>query len=173
VAVVPRLRLSRSWTTRQRRTGEDEDSYVFVDTLTFEAKAAAGGFLEHAEFLGECYGTPLPDHPVGQDLLLEIDLQGARQVRARYPDAVVILLVPPSPEVQRERLQGRGDDPAAMDRRVAKGIEEVAGLRLFCDHEVVNDEIDRAVAELAAIVECHRRRSEATSGDDRLPREGS
>lgn len=117
---------------------------------------AAGGFLEHATFLGECYGTPLPDPPPGRDVLLEIDRQGARQVKERFPDSVVVLLVPPSLQVQRQRLQGRGDDDGAVERRVATGVEEVADLRRICDHEVVNDDVDRAVAELVAILEHHR-----------------
>lgn len=116
----------------------------------------AGQFLEHAEFLGEHYGTPVPQAPPGRDLLLEIDRQGAGQVKERFPDAVVVLLVPPSVEVQRRRLRGRGDDEEAVERRVAKGADEVAELRRFCDHEVVNDDVDRAVAELVAILDRHR-----------------
>jgi guanylate kinase len=152
----PQLLLSRSWTTRARRPGEPADAYVFVDRPTFEAKVAAGGFLEHAEFLGNLYGTPVPAPHPQRDLLLEIDRQGAEQVRARFPDAVVVLLVPPSVEVQRQRLRGRGDDEAAVARRVAAGVEEVAALRRIADHEVVNDDVDRAVAELAGILEAHR-----------------
>src|SRR5581483_682208 len=97
-------RLSRSWTTRARRPGEPADAYVFVDRPRFEARAASGAFFEWAEFLGNLYGTPLPDPDAPGDLLLEIDLQGARQVRRQRPDATLILLAPPSPEAQRERL---------------------------------------------------------------------
>ena len=157
VAADPKLWLSRSWTTRRPRRGERPDAYVFVDREQFEAAVAAGKFLEHAEFLGEQYGTPLPDAPPGRDLLLEIDRQGAEQIRAQYPDAVVVLLVPPSVEVQRERLRGRGDDEAAVERRVTTGAAEVAALRGFCDHQVVNDDLDRVVAELLDILESHRR----------------
>lgn len=112
--------------------------------------------MEHATFLGECYGTPLPDPPPGRDVLLEIDRQGARQVKERFPNSVVVLLVPPSLQVQRQRLQSRGDDDDAVERRVATGVEEVADLRRICDHEVVNDDVDRAVAELVAILAHHR-----------------
>jgi guanylate kinase len=130
-----------------------------VDRQTFDRAAAAGAFLEHATFLGEAYGTPLPNPPPGRDVLLEIDRQGARQVKERFPDSVVVLLVPPSLEVQRDRLRGRGDDEGAVERRVATGVDEVADLRRFCDHEVVNDDVDRAVAELVGILDKHRQGS--------------
>jgi len=130
---------------------------VFVDRPTFEARRDAGGFLEWTEYLGNLYGTPVPDPHPGRDLLLEIEVDGARQVKARHPDAVVVLLVPPSVEVQAERLRRRGEDEEAVARRVAAGRDEVAALRRFADHEVVNDEVDRAVAELAGILELHRR----------------
>lgn len=131
---------------------------MFVDRARFDKAVAAGAFLEHAEFLGAGYGTPLPDPPPGRDLLLEIDRQGARQVKERFPEALVLLLVPPSVEVQRDRLRRRGDDEAAVERRVATGAVEVAELRALCDAEVVNDDVDRAVEELAAIIEEHRGR---------------
>ena len=117
----PGLWLSRSWTTRARRPGEAEDAYEFVDPDTFTAHAAAGGFLEWAEFLGNLYGTPRPEPPEGSDVLLEIDLQGARQVLAAHPDATVVLLMPPSPDAQRARLVARGDDPDHVARQAGQG----------------------------------------------------
>lgn len=154
----PRLWLSRSWTTRARRPGEAPDAYTYVTRDAFEARIAAGGFLEHAEFLGELYGTPTPDDlPDGTDLVLEIDVQGARQVLEHSPDALVVLLVAPSREAQAERLRGRGDPEDAVQRRLAKGDEEVAAGRELGALEVVNDELDRAVAELASIVDAARR----------------
>ena len=152
----PRLWLSRSWTTRARRPGEPEDAYVFVDRPSFEAAAAAGGFFEWAEFIGNLYGTPVPGPEVDRDILLEIDLQGATQVRALRPDATLILLLPPSPDVQAERLRGRGDDEAHVTRRLAEGAEEEAAGRRIADHVVVNDTVAQATADVASILELRR-----------------
>jgi guanylate kinase len=153
VAQDPTLWLSRSWTTRQPRAGERErNAYVFVDRSTFEEAAAAGRFYEWAEFLGNLMGTPIPDPPPGADVLLEIDVQGAEQVLARRPDATVILLLPPSLEVQAARLAARGDDESHVRRRVEKGVEEVERGRLVANYTVVNDELGQAIKDLAAIV---------------------
>ena len=156
VADDPRLWLSRSWTTRARRPGEAEDAYHFVDRSTFEARVAAGGFFEWAEFLGNLYGTPIPDPPAGSDVLLEIDLQGAIQVRRQRPDARLILLVPPSDEVQAERLRGRGDDEEHVLKRLRAGAEEVRAGRAIADAEVVNDDLIQATADVAGIVVRYR-----------------
>ncbi len=156
VARDPRLWLSRSWTTRPRRDGEPADAYVFVDPETFRAHAAEGGFLEWAEFLGHLYGTPMVDPPEGKDLLLEIDVQGARQVLERRPDAVVILLLPPSVAAQAQRLQSRGDDEAHVARRIEAGRHEVEAARKIARHVVVNDDVERATEEVAGIVAAAR-----------------
>jgi guanylate kinase len=153
---VPRLWLSRSWTTRPRRHSDAPDAYRFVDRATFEAHAAAGGFVEWAEVFGNLYGTPVPEPPAGHDVLLEIDVQGAEQVRARTPDAVVILLLAPSRAAQEARLRGRGEDDATVARRLAEAEREEAKGRDLADHVVVNDELNRATGEVAAIVEAHR-----------------
>ncbi len=152
----PRLWLSRSWTTRTRRPGEPEDAYVFVDRPTFEAHAAAGGFFEWAEFLDNLYGTPVPEPDAGHDVLLEIDLQGARQVRALRPDATLVLLLPPSPDVQAERLRARGDDEAHVARRVAEGAAEERAGRDIADAVVVNETIAQAAADIASILDLRR-----------------
>jgi guanylate kinase len=153
----PRLHLSRSWTTRARRPGEPADAYHFVDRATFEKAAEAGEFLEWAEVVpGQLSGTPLPSPPPGQDLVLEINVEGARQVRALRPDAVVVLVVAPSEEAQTERMRERGDAPEQIARRVALGREEERIGRGLADHVIVNDDLDRAVAELASILAGHR-----------------
>jgi guanylate kinase len=154
-----RLWLSRSWTTRARRPGEDEQAYVFVDEARFAERAADGGFLEWAEFLGHHYGTPVPEPPPGDDVLLEIDVQGAGRVRELDPEAVVILLLPPSDEIQAIRLAERGDPADQVARRLEKGRHEVAVGRALADAVVVNDQVATAVDELAAIVERARGRS--------------
>jgi guanylate kinase len=155
---VPRLWLSRSWTTRPPRPGEPPDAYVFVDDGTFEAHAAGGGFLESATVFGYRYGTPRPDPPPGHDLLLEIDVQGATQVKAHDPGAVVVFVVAPSRAEQEARLRGRGDPPGAVARRLAMAEGEESAGRALADHVVVNDDLSRAVAEVAGIVEAERGR---------------
>ena len=157
-AADPRLWLSRSWTTRPRRPGEPEDAYVFVTREQFLERVSAGGFLEWAEFLGNLYGTPVPEPPPGCDVLLEIEVQGAEQVVAKRPDAVVVLLLPPSDAVQRERLTARGESPDHAERRIVTGREEVRRARALAAHEVVNHQVDQAVAELADIVARSRRK---------------
>jgi len=165
VARDPTLWLSRSWTTRPPRPGEVErEAYVFVDRPTFEAAIAAGGFFEWAEFLGNLMGTPIPSPPPGADVLLEIDVQGAEQVVAKRPDATVIMLLPPSLEVQAARLAGRGDDEDHIRQRVDKGREEVERGRLLASYTVVNDTLEQAVGDLAAIVD--RTRAAARSAAD-------
>ena len=152
----PRLWLSRSWTTRHRRPAEAEDAYCFVDRASFEKKANAGGFFEWAEFLGNFYGSPVPQPPDGVDVLLEIDLQGAQQVRALRPDATLILLLPPTSEIQAGRLRGRGDDEDHVAKRLQAGAEEESIGRQIADAVVINDGLMRAIADVAGIVDSCR-----------------
>ncbi len=156
VAGDARLLLSRSWTTRAPRPGEDPDAYVFVDRATFAAREAAGGFLEHAEFLGDRYGTPTPDPDDARDLLLEIDVQGAAQVVERFDDVLLILLVAPSLEAQRQRLEARGDPPEHVARRLERGQGEVVAGRALGAIEVVNDDLAETVGQLARIIDAAR-----------------
>jgi guanylate kinase len=160
------LWLSRSWTTRPQRPGESDDAYAFVDRTRFEKRVADGGFLEWAEFLGNLYGTPHPEPPPGKDVLLEIDLQGAAQVREKDPDALIVLLLPPSPEIQAERLRRRGDDEAEVARRLERGAREERVGRALTPYVVVNDAVDQAVSEVAGILEAHRRAGPDSPGGD-------
>jgi guanylate kinase len=150
------LWLSRSWTTRERRAGERDDAYVFVDRATFEEQIRNGGFFEWAEFLGNLYGTPVPDPPAGRDILLEIDLQGAEQVRRLRPDARLILLLPPSADAQEERLRARGDDEAHIAKRLEAGAAEQRQGRAIADAVVVNHDVAQATADVAGIVGGYR-----------------
>lgn len=144
----PRLWLSRSWTTRPRRPGEDPDAYVFVDRAEFEAHLAEGGFLEWNEFLGNLYGTPMPPRLPDRDVLLEIDVNGAAQVARRMDDPLLIFVDAPSRSVQRERLEGRGDSADHVVERIEKAERE----RVMADElgalVVINDDLDAAVAEI-------------------------
>jgi guanylate kinase len=153
-----RLWLSRSWTTRAQRPGEPDDAYVFVDDATFEAHDRADGFLEKNRFAANnCwYGTPWPTEPEGRDVVLEIDLNGARQVRERFPAAKLILVLPPNQEELERRLRGRGDAEEHVQRRLALAETEVNGGLEIADHVVINDELDGAVEEVAGILDGYR-----------------
>jgi guanylate kinase len=156
VSEDPILWLSRSWTTRSRRPNEAEDAYVFVDRSAFEDRVRAGGFFEWTEFLGNLYGTPIPDPPPGRDVLLEIDLKGAQQVRRLQPDATLILLVPPSRQAQEERLRARGDVESHVAQRVLEGSNEERDGRTIADGVVVNIDRAQATADVAGIVRRYR-----------------
>jgi len=158
VASDRKLCLSRSWTTRPRRPGEADDAYVFVDEPTFKEQVAAGGFLEHTHFPGnnQWYGTPQQQVPAGCDLVLEIEVDGAAQVKKKDPSAVMFLVVAPSREVQESRLRGRGDDEEHVQRRLGVADTEEQIGRTLADHVIVNDDLDRAVQEVAGIIAGYR-----------------
>ena len=154
----PKLWLSRSWTTRGQRPGESDTAYVFTDRDAFESRIEAGGFLEWTNFLGNYYGTPMPEPRPGHDTVLEIEVDGARQVKAVHPDAVLIFVLPPSRAEQERRLRGRGDPDHKVEQRVRKAEEEEPVGRALADHIVVNDDLARTVDEMLEIIEHHRGR---------------
>lgn len=167
----PELWLSRSWTTRPRRQGESPDAYRFVSREDFEKRLADGGFLEWNEFAsnGHLYGTPTLEPPPGSDVCLEIELNGAKQVKSRYPEAVLVLVVPPDFDALRERMQGRGDDSPSIDRRLTQGLEEVREGEQIADAVVTNDDLARATDEVAAILAATRASRRAPSKADGRP----
>lgn len=155
---VPGLELSVSATTREPRSGEEDGrDYHFLDPEEFARRAEAGDFLEHATFSGNRYGTLRSEVErvlgEGRSVLLEIEVQGARQVRAALGErAVLIFIAPPAPEVLSERLAGRGTDSAeAIARRLETAKQELEAQQEF-KHVVTNDEVERAAAELESIV---------------------
>jgi guanylate kinase len=157
---VPELELAVSATTRPPRAGErDGVDYHFLTAEEFERRVAAGEFVEHARYSGRRYGTLRAElerrleggHPV----VLEIELQGARQVRESLPDAVQIFIAPPSDVALRTRLVGRGtDDPEQVARRLETAREELRAKDEFA-HVVVNDRLDDAASDLERLVGDH------------------
>ncbi len=153
----PNLWLSRSWTTRRQRPGEADTAYVFCDHEGFEKRRADGGFLEWTTFLDNYYGTPMPDVSDGRDVVLEIEVDGAGQVKNLHADAILIFVLPPSRDEQQRRLRGRGDPEHLVDERLRKALdEEPVGLAM-ADHVVVNDNLERTVDEMLAIIAQHRK----------------
>jgi len=162
LAAEPGLKLSTSYTTRAPRPGEQNGrEYHFVDEPTFLAMRDRGEFLENALVHGNRYGTSKKvigeTLERGQDLILEIDWQGAAQVRKLYPDCVGIFILPPSMEELEKRLRGRGQDAeAAIQRRLANAEAELAHANEF-KYAIINKDFDTAKAELAEIVRRERR----------------
>ncbi len=165
VECVPRLRISRSYTSRPARPGEmDAVDYNFVTRDRFEEMIAAGDFLEWAEVFGNLYGTCASDTrrmlAAGDDVVLVIDVQGARQVRLRGIAATTVFVMPPSFAVLEQRLRGRSKDAeAAVQRRLQVARDEVVSFSDY-DYVVINDELDGSVDQLRAIVLAERARLE-------------
>lgn len=157
------ISLSISHTTRAPRPGEvDGRDYHFIDVARFKAMIAAEDFLEWAEVHGNYYGTSRrwieSERAAGRDVLLEIDWQGAQQVRRLFPDAISIFILPPSLAALRQRLEGRGtDSPAVIARRLAAAHEEMRHVGEF-GYVIINDDLATALADLAAVVRAARLR---------------
>jgi guanylate kinase len=161
VEQVPDLKLSRSYTSRPARDGEtDGVDYNFVTRERFEAMVTAGGFLEWADVFGNLYGTAAADTEgilaAGCDLVLVIDVQGARKVRRRGFETTAVFVMPPSFDALERRLRGRSkDSEAAIQRRLQVAREEVSSFAEY-DYVVVNDELTAAVDRLRGIIVAKR-----------------
>jgi guanylate kinase len=161
LAGEPGIRLSVSCTTRAPREGEVEGrEYRFISRAAFEAMIAAGDFLEHADVYGNYYGTSRAwiesELGAGHDVLLEIDWQGARQVRRLFPRMVGIFILPPSLEELRRRLTARGkDSPESIATRMASAREEISHVLEF-EYIIINEQFDVALADLQAVVRAAR-----------------
>jgi guanylate kinase len=161
--VVDNLSYSVSYTTRAPRQGEvDGREYFFISRETFDDMVAAGEFLESACVHGNFYGTSkkqiLDETAAGSDIILEVDVQGAASVRQLLMDSVSIFILPPSYEVLRQRLIARGTDPPdELEIRLRNAPEELKQYSAF-DYVIINDEIDRASAQLASIIYAERAR---------------
>jgi guanylate kinase len=153
----PEIQVSVSATTRSPRSGEIEGQhYYFVTREVFEALVTGGELLEWAEFAGNCYGTPrqpvLESVEQGQLVILEIELEGARQVRQTFPEALQIFVMPPSLAQLEQRIRGRGQDSEeAIVRRMARACEEMAAASEF-DICIVNDELEKALVSLESVL---------------------
>ena len=161
IAAESNLALSISMTTRAPRDGEvDGKDYLFRTQAEFDALAAAGGFLEYAHVFGRSYGTPRA--PVeaalaaGRDMVFDIDWQGHRLLRAALPaDVVGVFILPPSVRALADRLRGRGDPEEAVAKRMAEAIAEMSHAPEF-DHVLVNDDFEKTLVELTAILHAAR-----------------
>lgn len=150
---LPTAELSVSATTRRMRPGEvDGEDYIFLDRTLFEEQARSGGFLEWAEYAGNLYGTPrafVEDRIAeGKQVILEIEVQGALQVKEAMPDSRLVFIEPPSMEVLEERLRGRGTESAEEVARRLKAAEVELASKMEYDTTLVNDSLESAVAEL-------------------------
>lgn len=166
---VAGLRFSVSHTTRAPRPGEtDGRQYHFVERATFDALIEARGLLEWAEVHGQRYGTAFAEYQraarEGVDLLLDLDVQGAAQVRRSHPEAVSIFLLPPSAQELERRLRSRGQDREdVIARRLSDARVEMPRWREF-DYAIVNDELEHSAAELAGVIRAERRRVKRMTG---------
>lgn len=164
--LVPDLSFSISYTTRAPRGSEKNgQEYFFVDRARFESMIAAGEFLEHAQVFGNYYGTAWSfleqAKRQGQDLVLDIDVQGAQQVKQRLPEAVSVFIAPPNRDTLAWRLRNRGlDAPDVIEHRLADASREISAYNRY-DYVVINDRLEESVERLCAIVLCRRGETQA------------
>ncbi len=157
IDTTPTVQVSVSHTTRSKRPQEvDGVNYHFIDHAAFQSMLEENAFLEHAEVFGNWYGTSSlwvnDTLATGTDVVLEIDWQGAQQIRRQLPDTVSIFILPPSQETLRERLTGRGQDPEeVINERMAQAINEMSHY-VESDYLIVNDDFDTALTELRAVL---------------------
>lgn len=150
--------LSVSMTTRSPRPGEKEgESYFFVTKEQFEKTIEGNGFIEYAQYVGNYYGTPRAyveeQMRSGKDVILEIEIQGAHKVKALYPDAILIFVTPPSAQILKERLTGRGTETAeVIKKRMDRAAQESEGIEDY-DYIAVNDDIETCVSNVRGMIE--------------------
>jgi guanylate kinase len=163
MANVPGLMFSVSYTTRKARGAESEgQNYHFISRPEFETMVAGGEFLEWAEVFGNYYGTHRrvleQSHAQGKDLVLDIDVQGARQLKCPIPQAVTVFILPPSREVLEQRLRARGEDrEEVIERRLREAAEEIRNYRAY-DYILVNRDLSESDTILRSIVQAERMR---------------
>jgi guanylate kinase len=167
---LPGVRHSVSYTTRAPRPGEEHDiHYTFVSTDTFKAMADAGEFVEWAEVHGNFYGTSRARiegvTASGADVILDIDVQGARQIRRVLPDCLLIFILPPSMDALTARLTGRGSDaPEVIERRLKNALGEIREYKNY-DYVIINDLFDEALTDLSSIIIAERLRTAKVNQD--------
>ena len=155
--------LSVSATTRAPRPGEvDGRVYFFLSDEAFEEKIRAGELLEHAGYVGHYYGTPRAyveeNLAAGRDVLLEIEIQGALQIKKKFPSALLLFLTPPDADELKRRLVGRGtEDPETIQKRLSRAAEEAEGMEQY-DYLVVNDDLDECVSTIHSIIQSEKNR---------------
>lgn len=168
---IPNLVYAVSATTRAQRPGEEHGRhYHFYDREAFHELINTGALVEYAEYAGDYYGTPLAQLEAilssGQDALVKPELVGAREIKRRLPDAVMIFIAPPSMKELERRLRGRGtDSEARIQQRLARAREEIRAVREF-DYVIVNDVLEAAVRDFCSIIYAERARSSRLTDDD-------
>jgi len=159
IARLDHVHLSVSVTTRPQAAGEVEGrDYYFVTSEVFQEQLTDGRFLEHAEVFGHCYGTPRDriqeQLDAGYDIILEIDVQGGKQVKMAFPEAVMVFILPPDQNTLAERLSGRGrDSRETCEQRLAEASAEIAAASPYYEHRVINENLDQAIQEVVHIIQ--------------------